>query len=236
MKTRVRVYNQLNGSDRLFRNWNLFWERLTERLGTIFDVEDRRVCEREWSGSMLAHLDAATSGPLHVQECEYVVENAENGEFCVLSAADVLTPALMYEKANPKLKRGLISQYVPEGVKLDAGPFFHKYGPWIYFPMGNLDLDVWYFLRKAIPKLVDKMYFRGSTGSRPIMATSTRGSSKARRRSGGRRPTSMRRSGTRSGWPSEASGSESFATGRSSTWPSASRSSSSSTSPCWPSR
>jgi len=168
-KIRIRVYNPCNQATRFFRNYNLFWDRLTEHLGEVFEVEENRYAEKANSDGMEARLAAATK-PMSLRECEYVIENMENGEFCVLSVCDVLTSAVMGEKHNPKFKRALIAQFLTENVKHDSGSFYHKYSPWIYFPMTALDLDVYYYLRKQLPVLIDKMYFRGATGHRPILS------------------------------------------------------------------
>lgn len=169
--TRIRVHNPRSMDVRYFRNYELFWDRLTDRLRRSFDVDENRPLNATSLG-MAAPLKAALHGPLSLRECEYVIENLDNDEFVIMSLCDVSSHGMFNEHANPKLRRVLVAQYWPRMIRDDAKEDVSKYYPWIYFPMDARDLDLWYYRRKWIlpGNLINKLYFRGGVYDRPILA------------------------------------------------------------------
>jgi len=169
--TRIRVHNPRSMDVKYFRNYELFWDRLTDRLRRSFEVDENRPLNATSLG-MSAPLKAALHGPLSLRECEYAIENLDNDEFVIMSLCDVSSHGMFNEHANPKLYRVLVAQYWPRMITDDAKDDAHKYHPWIYFPMDARDLDVWYYRRKWIlpDNLINKLYFRGGVYDRPILA------------------------------------------------------------------
>lgn len=169
---RIIVHNPCNEHTRYYRNYNLFWDDLTDKLKTKYFVTENRYFEKANSERYPIELKKQTCGKDNflLLECEYVIEFENSGDFYVLSVSDDLTHAILNEKHNPYLKKVLISQYNFSSIQHHTGIYVEKYFPWIYFPSITIDLDQFYNERKKMHNLIDKMYFRGSSlGDRPIL-------------------------------------------------------------------
>lgn len=166
----LRVHNPCNEYTRYYRNYNLFWDELTDRLKEKHTVIENRYFENAHKERFNVRFDSLTNpeGVL-LMECEYIIENIDNGDFYVLSASDDLTSGILNEQSNPKLKKVLISQFIEDKVKRHVNDNYDKYFPWIYFPMNLTDLEPYYLKRLQKTDLIDKLCFRGSTSDRPIL-------------------------------------------------------------------
>ena len=164
MKRKIIIHNPCNEHTRYFRNYNLFWDKLTEELKTKYDVIENRYYEFANSKYFDVELKKKTEGTnFYLMECEYVIEFDDTGEIYVLSASDVLSCAMLEEKYNPLLKKVLISQFNRNDITAHVFDNIGKYSPWIYFPSGIHDLEQYYYKRKVILELKDKMIFRGTS-------------------------------------------------------------------------
>jgi hypothetical protein len=170
---KIIIHNPCNEHTRYFRDYNLFWDDLTDELKKRYKVTENRYYEFANSQRFTVELKNQTcpASNFVLLECEYVIEFEDTGEFYVLSASDVLTHAILNEKSNDSLKKVLISQFRTEYFANHPDSYSaDKYKPWIYFPSQTLDLSEFYNKRKDIPNLIDKMYFRGtSIEDRPIL-------------------------------------------------------------------
>jgi hypothetical protein len=120
-------------------------------------------------GGVTFNLETDSNTTQHVFDCEMLIENLENGEFYILSAHDHLSVSTLGNKENPKLKKVLFSQFIPNEVKHHTRNNYYKYSPWIYFKQDNLDLEIYYEKRKFIEDKIDTLFFRGSYADRPIL-------------------------------------------------------------------
>jgi hypothetical protein len=161
---KVIVHNPCNEHTRYFRNYNLFWDDLTDELKKRYDVIENRYYEYANSQRFKVKLKNQTCSEDNflLLECEYVIEFEDTGEFYIMSVSDDLTHAILNELNNPLLKKVLISQYLPEQIdgyiKRED-----KTSPWIYFPCTIDDLEQHYIKRKGKIELIDKMVFRGTS-------------------------------------------------------------------------
>ena len=167
--TRIRIHNPCNEHTRYFRYYNYFWDKFTNFLKTKFEVEENRYFENAHTERFKISLQNGTSDYLSILECEYVIENLDNGEFVILSIADELYESVLGERENPFLKKVLISQFIPEKIERHALENFHKYSPWTYFQCGMDDLEFYREKRKSIDNKIEKMYFRGDKRARSIL-------------------------------------------------------------------
>jgi len=171
--TKIRIHNPCNEYTRHHRQYNLFWDRLTEELTKMFDVEENRYYNDAHQGYMDIQLQSVNTEnfPFGLQECDYIIENLDNGEFCFVSTADVIHLNLVREQDNPKLKKVLFASWgedsMYENVREENR---HKYSPWMHFQAALTELDTFYYKRKYSTTRNKKLYFRGSTNSRPILA------------------------------------------------------------------
>ena len=157
--TRIRIHNPCNEHTRYFRYYNYFWDKFTDFLKTKFEVEENRYFENAHTERFKISLQNGTSDYLSILECEYVIENLDNGEFVILSIADELYESVLGERENPYLKKVLISQFIPEKIERHALENFHKYSPWTYFQCAMDDLEFYREKRKSIDNKIEKMYF-----------------------------------------------------------------------------
>lgn len=161
---KIIVHNPCNEHTRYFRNYNLFWDDLTDELKKRYEVIENRYYEFANSQRFNVKLKNQTSleGNFLLLECEYVIEFEDTGEFYIMSVSDDLTHAILNELKNPSLKKVLISQYLPEQIKgyIETED---KTSPWIYFPCTIDDLEQHYIKRKDKMNLIDKMVFRGTS-------------------------------------------------------------------------
>ena len=166
---KIRIHNPCNEHTRYFRRYNFFWDKFTDFLKTKFDVEENRYYENAHIGRLKVNLSKGDSNQFLLQECEYVIENLENGEFVILSVSDDLGSGTLSEIGNPLLKKVLISQFIPEKIKSHTYENYYKYSPWTYFQCDMTDLEFYYDKRKKIHNKIDKLYFRGEEMNRPIL-------------------------------------------------------------------
>lgn len=168
---KIRVHNPSNERTKNYRYYNFFWDVLTDFLKTKFDVEENRYFEKAHVERTKIELQKGTVDDFLVLECEYVIENLENGEFVILSVSDDLGYATLREKDNPYLKKCLISQYAPIKIQTHIKDSIEKYIPWTYFQFSMDDLEIYRKKRLELGETIDKMYFRGETRAqfRPIL-------------------------------------------------------------------
>ena len=166
---KIIVHNPCNEHTRYYRNYNLFWDKLTEKLKEHFLVKENRYFQLANSQPYHVKLKNGTSNNFSLNECEYVIEFDDTGEFYVLSVSDRLSNAILTEHKNPFLKKVLVSQFNYDYLKHHVGEDINKYSSWIYFPQNVFDYESFYQKRKTIDSFIDKMYFRGTLNSRPIM-------------------------------------------------------------------
>jgi hypothetical protein len=170
---KIIVHNPCNEHTRYYRNYNLFWDELTEELKKKYEVTENRYYEFANQQRFKVNLKNQTSCDdcFLLLECEYVIEFEDTGEIYIMSVSDDLTHAILNERQNPLLKKVLISQFSREKIKSHVGDeHINKYSPWIYFPCTIDDLEFFYEKRKSISKFINKMYFRGtSISDRPIV-------------------------------------------------------------------
>lgn len=170
---KIIVHNPCNEHTRYFRDYNLFWDELTDELKKKYDVTENRYYELANQQRFKVNLKKQSSCDtcFLLMECEYVIECEDTGEFYVMSVSDDLSHAILNEHSNPMLKKVLVSQFDRNKLESHVTPtYMEKYSPWIYFPCTIDDLEVFYEKRKTINEFVDKMYFRGtSISDRPIV-------------------------------------------------------------------
>lgn len=161
--TKIKIHNPCNKHTRYYRNYNLFWDKFTDFLKIHFDVEENRFFENAHSERFPINLNKGVSGNLLILECEYVIENLDNGEFVIMSVADDLNHCILNEQSNPFLKKVLVSQFDPEKILNHTRENFFKYSPWTYFQSQIIDLENYYNKRKDIKELDKKIFFKGTS-------------------------------------------------------------------------
>ncbi len=163
---KLRIHNPCNEQTRYYRNYNLFWDELTDKLKEKYDVVENRYFEFANSRGFEININ---SSKLILMECEYVIENLDNGDFYILSVADNLSQCVLSERNNSKLKKVLLSQFVDYDVKHHTSNNYKKYSPWIYFQSNLTDLEPHYKNRLINSDYVNKLCFWGTTSERPIL-------------------------------------------------------------------
>lgn len=170
---KIIVHNPCNEHTRYYRNYNLFWDELTEELKKKYEVTENRYYELANQQRFKVNLKNQTSCDdcFLLLECEYVIEFEDTGEIYIMSVSDDLSHATLNEKNNPLLKKVLMSQFLRDKIESHVGSdLMDKYSPWIYFPFNTDDLESFYKKRKSMTQFIDKMYFRGtSITDRPIV-------------------------------------------------------------------
>jgi hypothetical protein len=162
-KPKIIVHNPCNEKTRYFRNYNFFWDSFTHFLKKNFEVEENRYFEGADRERWQVQLKNSISNNFLLLECEYVIENADTGEFHVISVSDDFSHASLNEKENPFCKSILFSQFNPSKVKSHAGEFFYKYKPWIYFQSLFDNLDMFYHKRQYIKEKSNTLFFKGTS-------------------------------------------------------------------------
>lgn len=165
---KIIVHNPCNEYTRYYRNYNLFWDKLTDELKKIFVVTENRYFEFANSRQFPIKLRKGKSNYFALHECEYVIEFEDTGEFYILSVSDRLSTAILNEQNNPSLKKVLVSQFNYDYLKNYIKDSIEKYSPWIYFQQEVFDYEKFYEKRKTFNTFIDKMYFRGTISERPI--------------------------------------------------------------------
>ena len=168
---RLRIHNPCNEQTRYYRNYNLFWDELTDKLKEKYEIVENRYFEDAHKTRFNVTFNSLTNPNqgLLLMECEYVIENMDNGDFYVLSVADDLSYGTLGERNNPKLKKVLISQFIDYKIKGHKNENFYKYSPWIYFQSNLTDLEQYYKKRLDKTEFIDKLCFWGTTSERPIL-------------------------------------------------------------------
>jgi hypothetical protein len=167
MKT-FYIHNPINSNYRHHRDYNLFFDDLTDKLKEKYNIIENRETEKNNIPYTEVFLKSSQK-PIFMMECEYIIENAETEEFYILSVADQISHCILSQKENKKLKKVLYSQYVPDQIVHHTQEFAHKYIPWIYFPQNVVDLDYYYNLRQQKKQFISKLFFKGNTEYRPIL-------------------------------------------------------------------
>lgn len=162
-KPKIIVHNPCNEKTRYFRNYNFFWDSFTHYLKQHFEVEENRYFDGADRERWQVQLKNSISNNFLLLECEYVIENADTGEFHVISVSDDFSHATLNEKENPFCKSILVSQFNPSKVKSHTGEFFFKYKPWIYFQSLFDDLDMFYHKRQYIKEKSNTLFFKGTS-------------------------------------------------------------------------
>lgn len=162
-KPKIIVHNPCNEKTRYFRNYNFFWDSFTHYLKQHFEVEENRYFDGADRERWQVQLKNSISNNFLLLECEYVIENADTGEFHVISVSDDFSHATLNEKENPFCKSILVSQFNPSKVKSHTGEFFSKYKPWIYFQSLFDDLDMFYHKRQYIKEKSNTLFFKGTS-------------------------------------------------------------------------
>ena len=162
-KPKIIVHNPCNEKTRYFRNYNFFWDSFTHYLKQHFEVEENRYFDGADRERWQVQLKNSISNNFLLLECEYVIENADTGEFHVISVSDDFSHATLNEKENPFCKSILVSQFNPSKVKSHTGEFFSKYKPWIYFQSLFDNLDMFYHKRQYIKEKSNTLFFKGTS-------------------------------------------------------------------------
>jgi hypothetical protein len=165
---KIIVHNPCNEHTKNYRNYNNFWDKLTLELRKKYDVIENRYYEFANSKPYQIKLLKGLCNNFSIQECDYVIEFVDSGDFYILSVSDRLSVTILDEQNNPHLKKVLLSQFNYESLKHHTKENILKYHPWIYFPQNVLDYEYFYKKRLNINTKIDKMFFRGTTTYRPI--------------------------------------------------------------------
>lgn len=166
---RLIVHNPTNEHTKNFREYNLFWDELTDELKKKYQVVENRYFEDAHKDRMKIRLKKRHNEELHLMECEYVIEDEDSGDFWILSVAEQISQAILVEQNNPHLKKVLYSQYIPDQIAHHFRSNSHKIQPWIFFQQNVIDLEPYYEKRKNITSFEDKLFFKGLTTYRPIV-------------------------------------------------------------------
>lgn len=162
--TKIVVYNPCNEHTRYYRYYNFFWDKFTDYLKEYFDVEENRYFEFAHMRPFPIKIKNGTDENFSLLECEYLIENLNNGEFVILSVSDDVTKAITSECENPFLKKVLISQFSPKKIKEALNnKSTEKLYPWTYFQSIVFDLEYYYQERKKIVPDKKKLFFKGSS-------------------------------------------------------------------------
>lgn len=166
----LKIHNPCGPKTRYFRNYNLFWDELTDALKEKYTIIENREFEEAHTDKFFTTLSSSAE-PILVKECEYVIEDQSTGDFQVLSVSDELSPIVIREKDNPKFKKAFISQFIEQKISENVKDvdIMEKYSPWIYFQQDVFDLEPYYTKRQGKSHFIDKLYFSGTPSSRPIL-------------------------------------------------------------------
>jgi hypothetical protein len=163
------IHNPCNDFTKNYRDYNLFWDELTDELKKSHQIVENRFYETAHIDRMKIQLKKRQHEYLELLECEYVIEDSDTGDFWILSAAEQITGGILLEQNNPHLKKVLYSQYIPDQMVHHTGKNSNKYHPWIFFPQNVLDLEPFYQKRLTKEILIPKLFFKGGVNYRPIV-------------------------------------------------------------------
>ena len=165
----IKIHNPCNEFTKHNRNYNKFWDDLTEALKKKYNVSENRYCENAHKHGCIIELKNGISKNYNLMECEYVIEFMDSGEFYLISVSDRLSAGILNECSNHFFKKALISQFNYDYLKHHVREHIEKYSPWLYFTQNIFDYNSFFEKRKKIENFIDKMYFRGNTSERPIL-------------------------------------------------------------------
>lgn len=160
---KIRVHNPCNSYTKHNRFYNDFWDEFTIHLKKYFMVEENRQYEFAHSTRFRVNYRYGTTQGYEILECEYAIENLQNGEIVMMSVSDNITSGAINERHNPKFKKVLISQYLLSEIEAHVGEYLYKYHPWTYFQALNFDLEPYYLKRLLEDPIDDRLYFRGTS-------------------------------------------------------------------------
>jgi hypothetical protein len=163
--TSIRIHNPCNEHTRYYRNYNLFWDKFTDKLKENFEiVEENRYFKYSHMQRYPVKLQGGISHDFQLLECEYVIENINNNEFVIMSVSDDITHACVNERHNPLMKKTLIAQYCPKRLLNHLDELCEdKILPWTYFQSSIMDLEPFYKKRlENIPEN-NSLYFKGTS-------------------------------------------------------------------------
>jgi len=167
---KIIVHNPSNERTKNYRYYNYFFDQFTEHLKNFFEVEENRYFELAHSTRYPIWLQKRINDYDDILECEYVIENSENGEFVVMTISDSITGIIFSEKRNPYFKKGLVAQFLPREIYLNGEKYMYKLSPWVYFKSNMVDIEPYYQKRLNNPPTNNKICFRGVTTDRPIIS------------------------------------------------------------------
>lgn len=165
----ILVHNPCNEHTRYYRYYNYFWDKLTDTLKEKYNVSENRYFEKANSERFPVFLQDGSQTLL--MECEYLIENLDNGNIHILSVSDDLSHAILDLQYHPKLQKVLVAQFYRKKIEFHVRNNMTKYSPWIYFHSDyNVDLLYWRQQRSKVTEYNQKLFFRGSNlESRPIL-------------------------------------------------------------------
>jgi hypothetical protein len=173
MGKRLIVHQPTNHDSKRFRYYNIFFDKLIDELSKDNDVVVDRYyknCNKGHSNIKLDWDNSDNDFTIETYECEMIVEDYDTKETYIFSIADDLTSTSLNLQDNENVKKIFVSQYIQDKIDHHVKPQnIDKYSPWIYFPSNEYDLEFFYNKRKSFDVLIDKLYFRGDTRSRPIL-------------------------------------------------------------------
>jgi len=169
MRRNLIIHNPCNENTRYYREYNLFWDDLTEELKKSHNVVENRYYDGAHFSRMKIQLKKRTHEYLELMECEYVIEDEDSGDFWILSVAEQMTGGILLEQSNPHLKKVLYSQYIPDQIVHHTRENANKYLPWIFFQQDVIDLEIYYKKRQEKTELIPRLFFKGNTEYRPIV-------------------------------------------------------------------
>ena len=151
------IHNPCNEYTKRYRNYNLFWDELTNALKNKYTVTENRSFEKAHQGVMIT----ISGKEIRILDCEYIIEYEDS--IYVMSISDDLNACILQD--NPKIKKVLVSQFIDYKMKHHVQNI-NLYSPWIYFQQTCIDLEP--YVSKEGYK-IPKLYFRGTKSYRPIL-------------------------------------------------------------------
>ena len=150
------------------RDHTYFFMQLIEKLKEIHNIElIPESTDAHIGVNYELSVDPGTVIKIH--DCELIIEDLDDKCFYILSTHDQLSHCILEQKHNPKLKKVLYSQFIPDEIIHHTGRYYYKYHPWIYFRFSPTDLELYYNKRKNLTEKINKLFFKGATHDRPII-------------------------------------------------------------------
>jgi len=164
------IYSPQNERTKNYRDYNLFFDDLTEKLKSKYEVIEYRYSEHAHTDRTKYKIKNLLNEFIELMECEYLIQK-ENGDFYILSVSEQISSAILTEQNNSYLKKVLYSQYIPDQMVHHCKENTYKYLPWIFFPQNVNNFDKYYDMRKKInfENQLSNLFFKGNTTYRPIV-------------------------------------------------------------------